>query len=441
VARADASLDELLAELGELLAIPSVSADPARRADVRAACEWACRRIEAAGGEAEVVAEGRLGVGRLGASHGGDPATLVLYGHVDVQPPEPLELWETLPFEATVRDGWLHARGATDDKGQFFVLLRAALELARAGELPVDVLVVADGEEEVGGTAAWAWLREHAGAAAAAIVFDGPAETGEPELVLATRGLLAVDVVLETGAVDLHSGHYGGVALNAVNALVETLAAVLPREGVLREELHVGVESPTANELQSWADLPAGARELERRGARPLPGALAAYHARRWAEPSLDLNGISGGKPGVRNTSIPVRAEAQLSLRLVPEQRVDEVAAAVERLLRDAAPAAASLDVRKEGVPPARVRADHPVVGRAAAAIERACGAPPRLVRSGGTLPVVAAFAELGIPAILVPLGVPEGNQHAPNERLPLEALPRGLRIARELLRSLGAPA
>ena len=243
--------------------------------------------------------------------------------------------------------------------------------------------------------------------------------------MLATRGLLSVDVTVETGAVDLHSGHYGGVALNAVNALLETLAAVLPREGVLRDELRVGVEPPSQEELASWARLAPGAAQLERRGARPLPGALDAYHARRWAEPSLDLNGVLGGKPGRRNTSIPVRAQAELSLRLVPDQRVEEVGAVVERLLRDAAPAGATLGVRWEGVPPARVPAEHPAVRLAAAALERALGAPPRLVRSGGTMPVVAAFAELGIPALLVPLGVPEGNQHAPNERLPLEALPR----------------
>ncbi|HZG35988.1 MAG TPA: M20/M25/M40 family metallo-hydrolase [Gaiellaceae bacterium] len=427
-----------LRELCELLAIPSVSADPTHADDVRAACAWVCARVEAAGGEAEVAGGGHLGVGRLRASVGRGAPLVILYGHVDVQPPEPLHLWETPPFEAVVRDGWLHARGATDDKGQFYVLLRAALDLARAGELPVDVLVLADGEEEVGGAQAWHWLREHAAGADAAIAFDGPAESGEPELMLATRGLLSVDVTVETGAVDLHSGHYGGVALNAVNALLETLAAVLPREGVLRDELRVGVEPPSQEELASWARLAPGAAQLERRGARPLPVALDAYHARRWAEPSLDLNGVLGGKPGRRNTSIPVRAQAELSLRLVPDQRVEEVGAVVERLLRDAAPAGATLGVRWEGVPPARVPAEHPAVRLAAAALERALGAPPRLVRSGGTMPVVAAFAELGIPALLVPLGVPEGNQHAPNERLPLEALPRGLRVATELLRSLG---
>jgi acetylornithine deacetylase/succinyl-diaminopimelate desuccinylase-like protein len=426
-----------LGELGELLAIPSVSSDPAHADDVRAACAWVCARVVAAGGEAEVVGGGRLGAGRLGASRGRGAPLVVLYGHVDVQPPEPLDLWETPPFEPVVRDGWLHGRGATDDKGQFYVLLRAAVDLARAGELPVDVLVLADGEEEVGGTEAWRWLREHAAGANAAIVFDGPAESGEPELVLATRGLVAVDVAIETGAVDLHSGHYGGVALNAVNALLETLAAVLPRDGVLREELRVGVEAPSEEELASWARLDAGAGQLERRGARPLPGALDAYHARRWAEPSLDLNGILGGKPGRRNTSIPVRAQAELSLRLVPDQRVDEIGAAVERLLREAAPEGTTLDVSWDGVPPARVPAHDPVVRLATDALERALGAPPRLVRSGGTLPVVAAFAELGIPALLVPLGVPEGNQHAPNERLPLEALTRGLDVARELLLAL----
>ena len=175
------------------------------------------------------------------------------------------------------------------------------------------------------------------------------------------------------------------------------------------------------------------------RGARPLRGALEAYDARRWAEPSLDLNGILGGKPGRRNTSIPVRAQAELSIRLVPDQDVATIGSAVERLLREAAPPGAEVDVRWEGVPAARVAGDHPAIRLALPALERAFGRTPRLVRSGGTLPVVAAFAELGLPALLVPLGSPEGDQHAPNERIRLDALAEGLAAARELLLALAA--
>ncbi|HWG57254.1 MAG TPA: M20/M25/M40 family metallo-hydrolase [Gaiellaceae bacterium] len=426
-----------LDELRALLSIPSVSADPARAADVRAACEWVVAYVERAGGTGEVVADGRLGVARLAAAEAADVPTVVLYGHVDVQPPEPLDLWQTPPFEPTIRDGWLHARGATDDKGQFFALLYAATELARGGALPVHVVVVADGEEEVGGTRAWEWLREHAAGADAAIVFDGPSDSGAPELVLATRGLVAVDVVVTTGAVDLHSGHYGGVALNAATVLAQMLTAVLPRDGTLPPELRSGVVPPSPEELSSWRELEPGAPQLERRGAQPLAGALEAYYERRWAEPSLDLNGLLGGKPGRRNTSIPVRAQAELSIRLVPDQRPEEIGAAAERLLREAAPQGADVEVRWDGVPPARVPAGHPVVALARTALTRALGTAPLLVRSGGTLPVVAAFGELGIPAILVPLGSPEGDQHAPNERIPLAAVEAGIAAGRELLNAL----
>jgi acetylornithine deacetylase/succinyl-diaminopimelate desuccinylase-like protein len=355
-----------------------------------------------------------------------------------VQPPEPLELWESDPFVATVRDGWLYGRGATDDKGQFFMLLRAVAELAAEQSLPVNVLVLGDGEEEVGGTTAWTWLRDAARRVDTALVFDGPSDSGEPELVLATRGLVSVEVAVTTGEVDLHSGHYGGVALNAVNALVEALAEVLPREGVLPRELHAGVVQPSDDERARWSTAGDPAAELERRGARPLPGALGAYEDRRWAQPSLDLHGILGGKPGRRNTSIPVRASAELSVRLVPDQEVDEIGSAVERLLRRAAPPGATLEVAWDGVPPARIDPGAEVVRVAADALERGFGERPRLVRAGGTLPVFSALAELGIPPVLLGFGVPEGNQHAPNERLPLAALPRGIRAARAILIALG---
>ena len=431
--------DELVRELAELIAIPTVSADPARRDAIRDGAAWICRFVEGAGGTASVESDGVLALGRIPASARADAAPTVLaYGHFDVQPPEPLEAWESDPFAATVRDGWLHGRGATDDKGQFFMLLRAVADLAAAGELPVNVLVLGDGEEEVGGVAAWELLEAAEPRPDAAIVFDGPSESGGLELFLGTRGLLAVDLRVRTGAVDLHSGHYGGVALNAVNVLVQMLAAVVPRDGVVREELRAGVVPPSAEERASWPRRDA-AEELRRRGARPLPGALDAYEERRWTQPSIDVNGLLGGKPRLRNTSIFAEATAELSVRLVPDQRPEEVAGAVERLLREAAPPEADVELRWEGTPAARVPADAPVIVRAVEALEREFGERPLFVRSGGTLPVFSALAQLGIPAVLMAFGVPEGNQHAPNERLPLAALPRGIRAAKALLRSFGA--
>lgn len=241
MARDTDDLEEVLAELGELIAIPTVSADPGHHPDIRAGAEWISRFVERSGGSATVAGDGALVIGEIAAAKAaGEVPTVAVYGHFDVQPPEPLDQWQSDPFVASVRDGWLYGRGATDDKGQFFMLLRAVAELVKTGSLPVNVLVIGDGEEEVGGTAAWSFLRNTSPQVDAAVVFDGPSDTGAPEIVLATRGLVSVDVRVTTGEIDLHSGHYGGVALNAVHALAEALAEVLPRDGVLRDELASG---------------------------------------------------------------------------------------------------------------------------------------------------------------------------------------------------------
>jgi acetylornithine deacetylase/succinyl-diaminopimelate desuccinylase-like protein len=198
------------------------------------------------------------------------------------------------------------------------------------------------------------------------------------------------------------------------------------------------VTAPSEEERSRWSTGD-GEEELRRRGARPLAGALDAYYERRWAEPSLDLHGILGGKPGRRNTSIPVEARAELSIRLVPDQSVEAVGAAAERLLRLAAPEGATVDVAWEGIPPARMASDGEIVQLAVEALDAAFGTPPRFVRAGGTLPVFSALAALGIPTLLLGFGVPEGNQHAPNERLPLATLPRGIAAGKALLRALAA--
>src|SRR4051795_7309623 len=284
-------------ELAEFLRIPSISADAAHKADVVVAAQWVCDFVREAGGECEVVDwHGQpLAIGEIRASSGAEDAPTVLcYGHFDVQPPDPLELWESDPFEPELRDEYLYARGAVDDKGQLYMLLSAARELARAGTLPVNVRFCCDGEEETGGHSIVEFLEQDDRGADAAIIFDsGMIRRGLPAFNVATRGMAYFHVSLRTGERDLHSGMYGGAALNAAHAMIKTLSALVAHDGTLAEELRVGRAEPTAEELSGWRELPAGSDELEDQGARPKDARAAEdFYLRTFAEPSIDVNGI-----------------------------------------------------------------------------------------------------------------------------------------------------
>ena len=430
-----------LEELSELVAIPSVSADPGHKADVEAAAEWLAGFVRGAGGEAEVVSTETqpLIIGDLRASNGSAPTVLV-YGHVDVQPPDPLELWESDPFSLEERDGWLYGRGIADDKGQLYVLVKAATELAAAGELPVNVRVACDAEEETGGHQIVDFLAADERGADAAVIFDsGMTKRGVPEFNVATRGLVYFHLVARTGARDLHSGVYGGAALNALHALNAMLTAVLAKDGVLPEPLRQGIAPPTDEERAGWAELVPGSEMLAEAGARKAyPLADEDFYLRTTAEPALDVNGIAGGSPVLQKTVLPVAAEANLSIRLAPGQDVDTIAAVLEQLLREAAPDGAELELtRLSSSAPGLVPPDSPAVQRGLDAFERTFGRRPLLVRSGGTLPIVPALADKGIPTIITGFALPESNIHSPNERLLAEYVPLGIETAKELYKEL----
>jgi acetylornithine deacetylase/succinyl-diaminopimelate desuccinylase-like protein len=430
------------AELAEFLRIPSISADPAHAEDVVRAGEWVCDLIRRAGGSADLTPFGgrHLALGELPASGGTDgKPTVLVYGHFDVQPPAPLDQWQSDPFELTIRDEWAYARGVADDKGQLYLLLKAAELLAHDGALPVNLRFACDGEEEVGGTTIVDYLATDDRGADAAVIFDSDmVAVDRPAFNLATRGLIAFDVTVRTGERDLHSGLYGGAALNAVHALLRTIAAVLAGpDGRLPEPLRAGIVPPTREELAQWAELPGGAGELASQGAQPLDARAAEeFYLRTWAEPSTDVNGIIGGKPGLRNTTISVAASAELTIRLAPGQEVETIGAAAERLLRAAAPAGTELDVRWAGTGPGRFSPDAPAVRLAAEAFERALGVRPLLIRSGGTLPIFPALAERGIPTVLSGFALPNSNIHSPNERLLVRYFDAGVRTASELFRA-----
>ncbi len=438
-----------LEELSELLRIPSISADPERQDDVRAAGEWVVGRLRAAGGEAELVewpaAGGRrpLAVGELRASANADTAPTVLcYGHFDVQPPAPLELWETPPFEPTVRGEWLYARGIADDKGQLWMLLKAAQLLVEAGELPVNLRFACDGEEEIGGHSIVEWLAADERGAAAGVVFDsGMQRRGAPEFNLAVRGLCYFHVTVRTGERDLHSGMYGGVSLNALHALLQTLSGVLARDGLLPEPLRAGIAAPTEEELAGWRELQPGGEAISEQGSRPMdPAAGGDFYVRTWAEPAVDVHGLAGGSPRQIKTVLPVEAEANVSIRLAPGQDPATIAATFERLLREAAPEGAEVEIALQSSgPPGLVSPDTPVVGLAQDAFEHITGIRPLLVRSGGSIPLVPALASRGIPTIVTGFALPDSNIHAPNERMLVEYMSLGVATARELFVRLAA--
>jgi acetylornithine deacetylase/succinyl-diaminopimelate desuccinylase-like protein len=434
-------VSELFDEAVSWLRIPSISAGERDEAALREAAEWAAVRVRDAGGTCELVETPNgapLVVGELRAARQDAPVVMI-YGHYDVQDPGAPEDWTSPPFEPTVRDGRLYARGATDDKGNFLPLLHVACKMARAGELPVHVRVLIEGAEESGTDDVGEWVRQDAHGADAVIVFDsGMVDAKTPALTLATRGIVFAHVEVRTGKRPAHSGIYGGAALNAFHALHEALAAVLPGpDGKLPEPLRAGVVPPSELEIASWAKLPPGEGELAQVGARAAdPSAATEFYVRTTAEPSLDVHRVEGGQ--ARTIVVPV-ASADLSVRIVGGQRSEEIARNLEQLLRDALPEGAELTFSAVRAEAAAFDPEHPALVAARRALARAAGSDPVLVRTGGTLPILAAFAERGIPAIVSGFSLPDDALHAPNESYRLVVLEQGEKAARALYEELAA--
>jgi acetylornithine deacetylase/succinyl-diaminopimelate desuccinylase-like protein len=433
--------DTLLDELCEWLRIPSISSGGGDPADLRRAAEWACERIVAAGGAGEVLSGygNPLCVGELAATRA-DAPTVLIYGHYDVQSPDPRELWTSDPFEPVVRGGRLYARGASDDKGNFLPLLHVACELARAGELPVHVRVVLEGEEEVGGSNVLRYVAQDERGADCAIVFDGGmVDESRPALHIAVRGVVMARLRVRTAERDLHSGVYGAAALNASHVLMSMLAKVIPGgSGRVRDELRAGLLQPSAEEVASWQELPPGASVLADAGAHEIaPGAAAEFYARTWADTSVDVNGIESGDAVQRRTIIPCTASARLTVRVALGQDGRQIAAALERILREAVPPGAEIELDVEAGEPAGFDAADPVLGLARDAIGRAAGARPLFVRTGGSIPILGALAERGIPTVLSGFALDADGIHGPDESYRLESLALGERAARELYAAL----
>jgi acetylornithine deacetylase/succinyl-diaminopimelate desuccinylase-like protein len=425
---------DALDQLYELLRIESVSSDGKHPRELRAAADWVADLI---GGGATVTEEhgNPLVDGLIPASVAGAP-TVIAYGHYDVQAVGPLDLWDSPPFEPQVRDGWLFGRGVTDDKGNFYAVLRAALDLAAAGELGVNVRVLADGEEEIGGHSVIHHLATVEGEFAAALIFDGGmVDAHRPAITTGLRGLAGAQLRLTTGRRELHSGIYSGAALNAVHALHQVLAALIDLPAGFR----AGIAPVSAQERAAWGTLPAGAGVLADAGAAASdPGAGDAFYDRTWALPAFTVHSVLAGDPTLHKTSIVQEAIASVSLRLAPGQDAEAMSALMEQTLRAACPGNCTLEI--EMWPPAQpawMDPDQPVLRAAFDAIERATGTRPLATRSGGTIPVAAALVGRGIPTILSGFGTDDDNIHSPNERMELRRFEWAIASAREILLAL----
>jgi acetylornithine deacetylase/succinyl-diaminopimelate desuccinylase-like protein len=435
-------IDAAIHELADWLRIPSVSSAGGKPEALREAAEWALRKIVAAGGTAELVERDHppLVVGELRASRDAAP-TVLIYGHYDVQDAGDESKWTTPPFEPDIRDGRIYARGASDDKGNFLPLLLVACEMAEAGELGVNVRILLEGEEETPADTAERWMAADERGADAAIVFDaGMVDADTPALTVGTRGMVWADLVVTTGERPAHSGEFGGAALNAIHVLHRILAAVLPDErGRPPEALRAGLQPPSQAELDSWAALPHGGQLLAEAGAQPLDDRAGdELHVRTMAGASVDVHRVAAGEP---RTIVPERAEASLSVRLAGGQRSEEIAPALEKLLRDALPEGAALELFLQGAEPSRFDPEAPALVAACRALERATGVAPAVVRSGGSIPILAAFGERGIPAIVGGFGLPDDRIHAPDESYRIASLELGMHTARALYEELAALA
>jgi acetylornithine deacetylase/succinyl-diaminopimelate desuccinylase-like protein len=433
---------KLLDELIDWLRIPSISTGGGEPGDIDRAAGWVIDRVHAAGGDGELVRVGGgnpLAVGELRAGRA-DAPTILIYGHYDVQGPGPAELWHSPPFEPTIRDGRIYARGASDDKGNFLPLLHVACAMAAAGELPVNVRVLVEGEEEIGSPSVSEWIRADDRGADAAIVFDSMIpDPDTPAITVGLRGVVLLELRVRTAERNLHSGLYGGSVLNALHVLHAALAEVLPGpDGRLREELREGVGEPTEAELESWKRLPPGEDLIAHAGGCPVyPLAGGEYYVRNGADASLDVNEIVAGEP---RTIVPAQAHATLSMRLAPGQEPGRMHEALIGLLSSALPDGAELEQTKVTLAePTLFSPTEPALVLASAALARACGSEPVFTRSGGSIPIVAEMAARGYPVIVSGFALAEDQLHAPDESYALRSLESGEAAARELYSALAA--
>ncbi|HZH41240.1 MAG TPA: dipeptidase [Gemmatimonadales bacterium] len=437
--------NRLLAELSEFLRIPSISTLPKHDPDCRRAAEWVaadlrrlgCTDVQLLASETHPVVWG------VGPEVPGAP-TLVIYGHYDVQPPDPLNEWVTAPFEPAVRDGKLYARGSADDKGQVFCLLRA---IEAAGQPRVNLRFLIEGEEEHGSKVLFDLLKRepHRVKADAVLVADmAYVAPGWPAVYTALRGLCYAEIAVRTSKTDLHSGEYGGAAPNAHEELARLLGRLKGPDGKINiPGLYQAVKPPTRQELASWRRLPFKEKAFldKQVQAKALTG-LKKYSVleRLWALPTFEIHGIMGGFTGEgAKTVIPALATAKVSLRLVPNQKMKTVEKQLRAAVKKLAPKHVEATVTfLHGADPAQMKLSNPVFKKLDQAFKEVVGRAPVAARAGGSIPIVPALASGGAPVVMTGIGLPDDRLHAPNEKLDLKQLWDGIKVFKRFYELLG---
>ena len=421
--------DRHLEELKALLAIPSISALPAHAPDVKRCADWCVEEMRRIGLQNVRLIE-TPGYPVVYGDWLGTPGapTILFYGHYDVQPVDPLELWDSPPFEATVRDGEIYARGSADDKGQVFMHFKAVeAHLKRNGRLPVNIKFILEGEEEVGSVHLDAFVRGHKDdlSADVVVISDSPMfARGIPSICYGLRGLVYYQIDLRGSNTDLHSGSFGGAVANPAFVLAQVLTQMKDRGGHIKiPGFYDDVVALKDEERQAWASLPFNEKEFRKTfGVAKLAGETGYTTLERtWARPTFEVNGLLSGFTGEgAKTVLPAVAMSKVSMRLVPNQDPHKIADLFEAYVKKITPKTVELKItRMHGGKPWMTSYDNPFVQAAARAIERGFGKKPVFTREGGSIPVVSTFQEeLGLPSVLFGVGLPDENAHAPNEKL-----------------------
>lgn len=444
-----ANRDRFLEGLKSLLKIPSVSTLPEHKSDVRRAAEFVANELREMGMRGVEIIEGTGDQNPLVYAEWleapGKP-TLLLYGHYDVQPPDPLNEWISPPFEPTVRNQNIYARGAVDDKGQTYLLLKAVEGFLKAeGKLPINVKFLIEGEEEVGGGHIDQYVQGRPGRlkADAALICDTDMFAPElPTITTGLRGLVYTEIEVRGAAHDLHSGMYGGAAPNPFQALAEIISGLKGPEGKIRiPRFYQRVKKPSRKELEAWRRLPFKEKEFLQKeiGASALIGEKGIPVLERlWARPTLEVHGIKGGFVGEgAKTVIPAVATAKISMRLVPDMDPKEVIRQYTAYVKKLAPQGVNTTVRiLSSAPASVVSTENRFIAAAAEAMEEVFKKKTVYMRTGGSIPIVGQFQKhLGIPSVMMGFGLPDDNIHAPNEKFHLPNFYRGIEaVARYFL-------
>ncbi len=443
-------------ELTALLRIPSISTDPAHAADVRRAAEFVASDLRRIGLEhvelIETSTSTRTGHPLVYAEWLKAPGkpTVLMYGHYDVQPPDPLDEWRSPPFEPVIHNDNIYARGAVDDKGQFWIHLKAleSLMVAGGGKLPVNVRILIEGEEEVGGEGVNQFVRAHGDRLQAdvAIVSDTDMfAPGLPTLCVGMRGMIYTELEVRGARIDLHSGQFGGAAPNPFVALAQIIAKLKDEDGnILVPGVFDHVEQPTEAELAAWRSLPFD-EEAYREAQVGSPALIgeSGYSVleRLWSRPTLEIHGMPGGFIGAgAKTVIPAKAMAKLSMRLVPDMTPDDTFAKLEAYIMSIVPKGCTAELRLiHAGDPFVVSTDNPYIGIATEALGEVFGKPTVFVRGGGSIPIIGDFIRiLGIPTLVMGFGLPDDNLHAPNEKFHLPNFHRGIESLIHFMGKLG---